>query len=172
MALSRRVPLVVAVTLAAATGAACTGTPAAPPGEPGAATVTEVVDGDTIKVDIGGHEETIRLLGIDTPETVDPDRPVGCFGPEASTRTEELLPPGTEVRLERDQEARDQFGRLLAYVRRADDGTFVNQTLLAEGFAETLLIEPNHAYAGDLLAAQEAAQQTQAGLWGACLPGS
>lgn len=109
-----------------------------------------------------------RLLGIDTPETVDPDRPVGCFGPEASARTHELLPPGTDVRLERDQEARDRYGRLLAYVRRADHGTFVNQTLLQEGFAETLMIEPNHAYATDLLAAQAQAQAAAAGLWGAC----
>src|SRR5205085_3089746 len=95
------------------------------PDRAGAATVARVVDGDTIVVHLGGRTETVRLLGIDTPETVDPRKPVQCFGTEASHRTKELLPPGTGVRLERDVEARDIYGRLLAYVRR-DDGTFVN----------------------------------------------
>ncbi|OWY59620.1 hypothetical protein B7486_73585 [cyanobacterium TDX16] len=110
----------------------------------------------------------MRLLGIDTPETVDPDEPVGCFGPEASARTKQLVPPGTAVRLERDEEARDRYGRLLAYVHRSDDGTFVNEALLREGYAETLIIEPNHAYAGRLLSAQDEAQASGAGLWSAC----
>jgi micrococcal nuclease len=137
-------------------------------GEPGAATIVEVVDGDTVDVEVGGASETVRLLGIDTPETVDPDEPVGCYGPEASERTKALLPPGTEIRLERDEEARDRYGRLLAYVHRADDGLFVNEALLREGFATTLLIEPNHAYASQMLAAQDDAQTAGAGLWSAC----
>jgi micrococcal nuclease len=103
---------------------------------------------------------------------VDPDEPVGCYGPEASDRTNGLLPPGTAVLLERDEEARDRYGRLLAYVRRADDGLFVNEALLREGFAETLIIEPNHAYAGQLLAAQDEAQAAGAGLWSACTTAS
>jgi micrococcal nuclease len=142
------------------------------PTEPGAATVVEVVDGDTIEVDVAGSVETVRLLGVDTPETVHPDEPVGCFGPEASARTKQLLPPGTEVRLERDEEARDRYGRLLAYVHLPADGTFVNEALLREGFAETLIIEPNHAYAGRLLSAQDEAQAAGAGLWGACTTSS
>lgn len=148
--------------------AACTPPAGAPPGEAGLATVVEVVDGDTVEVEVSGATETVRLLGIDTPETVHPDKPVECWGPEASARTEALLPTGSSVRLERDEEARDRFGRLLAYVRRADDGTFVNERLVAEGFARTLLIEPNHAYATALLDAQDTARETGAGLWSAC----
>ena len=76
-----------------------------------------VVDGDTIDVELGGHAERVRLLGIDTPETDEPGKPVQCYGKEASAAHQaELLPAGTAVRLERDVEARDRYGRLLAYV--------------------------------------------------------
>ena len=83
-----------------------------------------------------------RLLGIDTPETVHPERPVECFGPEASARTAALVPPGTAVRLERDVEARDRYDRVLVYVFRAADGLFVNRALVEEGYARTLWIPP------------------------------
>ncbi len=80
------------------------------------ATVTEVVDGDTVVVAFpGGRSETVRLLGVDTPETVDPDEPVECYGPEASAFTHARL-DGRQVRLEKDREERDRYGRLLAYV--------------------------------------------------------
>ena len=82
------------------------------------ATVIDVADGDTIVVRVAGQRETVRLIGIDTPETKDPDEPVQCFGPEATEATEALLGQGTPVRLERDTEPRDQYGRLLAYVYR------------------------------------------------------
>ncbi len=75
---------------------------------------------------IDGRKEKVRLIGIDTPETKKPDTPVQCFGPEASAYTAALVPVGTKVHLERDAEARDVYGRLLAYVYRADDGLFVN----------------------------------------------
>ena len=80
--------------------------------------VTRVVDGDTIKVRSRGFEDTVRLIGIDTPETRDPSEPVQCFGPEASARARRLLPPGRSVRLVTDdtQDTRDRYGRLLAYV--------------------------------------------------------
>lgn len=163
-----RAPLLLCSLLVAV---ACS--PSAPPtshpmAEDGAATVLEVVDGDTIEVEVGGSTEVVRLLGIDTPETVHPTKPVECFGPEASARADELLPPGTTVRLERDQEARDHFGRLLAYVHRRDDDAFVNEVLVLEGFAEVLIIEPNHAHASRLLAAQAAARGAGLGRWGAC----
>src|SRR6476469_2975663 len=80
----------------------------------GRATVTRVVDGDTIVVRIGGRDENVRVLGIDTPETHKPDTPVECYGPEASNRLVALLPAGTVVRLVRDVESRDRYGRLLA----------------------------------------------------------
>jgi micrococcal nuclease len=125
------------------------------------------VDGDTIDVDIGGHEERVRLIGIDTPETKDEDAPVQCYGPEASALTELLLPPGTAVRLERDVEARDDYGRLLAYVHRAD-GLFVNLELARQGAATVLSIRPNTAYAEVIARSVDEARRAGRGLWGAC----
>ncbi|MBW8825926.1 MAG: thermonuclease family protein [Acidobacteria bacterium] len=158
--------LLVAAALAV-TAAACRTGPPSPTGPPGQATVVHVVDGDTIDVRIAGRHERVRLLGIDTPETVDPRKPVQCFGHEASQRTKALLPVGTVVRLERDAEARDIYGRLLAYVRRVD-GTFVNLALLEEGYAHTLSIAPNVAYAPTFAAAAHGAQTAGRGLWSAC----
>ncbi len=105
------------------------------PGQSGSATVTRVIDGDTIVVSLGGHAERVRLIGIDTPETVSPVKPVQCFGKQASDHTKALLPPGTVVRLVRDVEARDIYGRLLAYVYRGSDDLFVNLELATDGFA-------------------------------------
>ena len=138
------------------------------PSEPGAATVVHVIDGDTLIVDVGGVEEHVRLIGIDTPETVAPERPVECWGPEASARTKELLPPGTELRVERDSEARDHYGRLLAYVTRADDGTFVNLQLVEEGAADARSYPPNTARQPELDAAERGARAAGTGMWGAC----
>ncbi len=119
-----------------------------------AATVTHVVDGDTVDLAVaGGSTERARLLGIDTPETVKPDAPVECFGPEASARTKALLPEGTAVVVQRDEEARDRYGRLLVYLWRRGDGLFVNGALVADGYARTLSIAPNRAHAADLAAA-------------------
>jgi micrococcal nuclease len=156
-----------ALSTAAVVGA-CTAAPTTDPAEP--ARIVAVVDGDTVDVAVGGRTERVRLLGIDTPETVDPDRPVGCFGPEASARTAELLPDGTEVELQRDVEGRDHFGRLLAYVFTGEDETFVNEVLVAEGYAEVLVIEPNDAYAARLRDAEASARSSGAGLWGSCPP--
>jgi micrococcal nuclease len=132
------------------------------------AVVVRVVDGDTVVMKVATKEERVRLIGIDTPETVDPDRPVQCYGPEASAHTKELLPPGTYVHLDRDVEARDDYGRLLAYVTRATDGLFVNVELAADGFADALSIPPNTAHAKDVAAAVAAARSGGKGLWGAC----
>ena len=84
--------------------------------------------------------------------------------------TKELLPKGTEVRLTRDAEARDRFGRLLVYVVIAADDTFVNRLLLEEGLARPLSIAPNDAHRAELAAAAAEAQQAGRGLWGACPP--
>jgi micrococcal nuclease len=133
--------------------------------------VTGVVDGDTVRVDLGGTTEVVRLIGIDTPETKHPTKPVGCYGPEASARTEELLPAGTEVTVERDREERDAYGRLLGYVVRRADGLFVNLELARGGFADVLSIPPNTAHAGELAAAVAEARRDGRGLWSAC-PGA
>ncbi|HSL60122.1 MAG TPA: thermonuclease family protein [Acidimicrobiales bacterium] len=135
---------------------------------PGVATVVEVVDGDTIRVRIDGRVEPVRLIGIDTPETHHPTRPVECFGAEATARTAELLAIGSEVRLERDVEPRDRFDRVLAYVHRVDDDLFVNLALVAEGFAVAGSYPPNLARQADLDAAGRRARADGLGLWGAC----
>jgi endonuclease YncB( thermonuclease family) len=132
------------------------------------AVVERVVDGDTITVRLAGGNHTVRLIGIDTPETVDQRRPVQCFGHEASTHTSELLPPGTPVQLVLDAEPRDDYDRLLAYVYRAADGAFVNLDLAAGGYADALSIEPNTAFAMDISAAVADARAAGRGLWGTC----
>ena len=130
------------------------------------ATVTDVVDGDTVVVALGdGRTETVRLLGVDTPETVHPDEPVECYGPEASAYTHARL-GGRAVRLETDVEERDIYGRLLAYVYV--DGVRVNDELLRLGYASLLVIPPNEAHARTLLAAELAARSAGHGLWSAC----
>lgn len=129
------------------------------------ATVVRVVDGDTIEVDGG---ERVRLIGIDTPETKDPRRPVGCFGAEASARTAALLAAGTPVRLVGDVEPTDRYGRTLAYVVRAEDDLFVNLALVAEGFALVATYPPNVAHVDELVAAQSRARGAGLGLWSAC----
>ncbi len=91
-----------------------------------------------------------------------------CFGPQASAETHRLLPDGTRVRLVRDTEARDAYGRLLAYIYRAEDGVFVNLALASDGFADVLPIPPNTAHGDELRAAVADARRTRRGLWGAC----
>ena len=139
------------------------------PGSPVAGTVVRAtIDGDTVRVDIDGVSEDVRLIGIDTPETVHPTRPVECFGPEASAHIAELLPEGTAVVLQRDTEERDHFGRLLAYVVRADDGLFVNEAMVRGGFAEVLTIAPNVTHTATFTAAAAEARRDGLGLWVAC----
>lgn len=139
-----------------------------PPDHDGAAVVVEVIDGDTVVLDVDGREESVRLIGVDTPETRHPERPVECFGPEATVFTARLLPPGTAVRLERDAENRDDYGRLLGYVFRADDGVFVNYELVRNGYAVPLSIEPNVTHASLFVEAARSAEADDAGLWAAC----
>ena len=143
------------------------GSDPAPP-TAGAAEVVRVVDGDTVVLRLASGEESVRLIGIDTPETVKPNTPVQCFGPEASAHTHELLPDGTRVRVTRDAEARDHFGRLLLYVWRADDDRFVNLDLATGGFARPLSIAPNTAHAADVAAAVDDARRAGRGLWSRC----
>lgn len=135
---------------------------------PGSATVVRVIDGDTLVVDVAGREEHVRLIGIDTPESVAPDRPRECFGDEASGRLGELVPPGTEVRLVRDIEPRDMYDRMLAYVERAGDGLHVNLTQVADGYAVAMNYPPNTAHRDDLARAERSARTAGLGLWAAC----
>jgi micrococcal nuclease len=123
------------------------------------------VDGDTIVVLDGGRTVRVRLIGIDTPESVAPGRPVECFGKAASAFTEGVL-EGRTVVLEFDVGLLDPFGRTLAYVWL--DGEMLNETLVAEGYAQVLTVPPNVRYVDRFLAAERAARAARRGLWSAC----
>src|SRR4051794_23567305 len=122
--------------------------------------VTRVVDGDTVHVAVGGHDETVRYIGIDTPESVKPGTPVQCFAHAASAANGRLV-DGQRVRMRYDAEQRDRYGRLLAYVYRERDGAFVNAELVREGYARTLTIPPNDRFAQRFSALAQAARERQ-----------
>ena len=132
---------------------------------PELARVVHVIDGDTIDIDWAGRRERVRLLGVDTPETVDPDRPVGCYGPEAAAFTHRRL-HGRTVGLRFDRQRRDRYGRLLAFVEI--DGRRFNDELLAGGYARLLVIPPNGRHGRAMLDEELAARAAERGLWGAC----
>ncbi len=128
--------------------------------------ITAVVDGDTIKATVNGQEETIRLIGIDTPEVVDPRRPVQCFGREASQKAKDVL-LNQRVRLVADvtQGERDKYGRLLRYVF-LEDGTFFNRLMIEEGYAHEYTYESNpYQYQSDFLTTERSAREGKRGLW-------
>jgi micrococcal nuclease len=131
------------------------------------ARVTRVVDGDTVKVTVDGRPDTVRYIGIDTPESVKPNTPVQCFAKAASHFNERLV-DGQRVRLRYDAERRDRYGRLLAYVYRARDGLFVNAELVRRGYAVTLTIPPNVAHADEFAGLARRARELGRGLWRAC----
>ena len=129
-------------------------------------TVERVIDGDTLIVNpsVGGMED-VRLLGVDTPETVDPNEPVEPYGPEASAFTKRQL-EGQRVTLIFDQEKRDQYGRALAYVRISSQSETLNETLLRQGYAQLYVVPPNDRYEVTFSQAQDQARQAQRGIWG------
>ena len=123
-----------------------------------------VVDGDMLVVRLDGREETVRLIGVDTPETVHPTIGVEPGGPEASAFTKQLLPPGTRVELELDVEQRDRYGRLLAYVYLAD-GRMVNAEITRTGMGQLLTVPPNVKYVDLFVRLQREAREAGRGLW-------
>jgi micrococcal nuclease len=128
--------------------------------------VERVVDGDTIEVNpaVGGTQD-VRLLGVDTPETVDPGEPVEPYGPEASAFTTQQL-EGERVTLIFDQEKTDQYGRTLAYVRISGASVTFNETLLEQGYAKLYVVPPNDRFEARFSQAQDQASQAQRGIWG------
>lgn len=129
-------------------------------------TVTRIVDGDTLYVaDLEGR---LRLIGIDTPETVHPDRGVECFGEEASAHLADLVPPGTPVLVEFDVERTDRYDRPLGYLWRASDGSHVNLAMVEDGYAQAYTVPPNVRYSDRFVAAQRRARRAGRGLWSAC----
>lgn len=128
--------------------------------------VISVVDGDTIKVDINGTTETIRIIGLNTPETVDPRKPVECFGKEASNKAKELL-SGKTVTLEADstQGERDKYGRLLRYVFLSN-GTDYGKYMISSGYAYEYTYSKPYKYQVSYKSAQKSAEVSKVGLWG------
>ena len=131
-------------------------------------TVLKVIDGDTVDIDINGNTERVRLIGVNTPETKHPTKPIECFGPEASAHLTQLLPKGTHVRIERDIEARDRYGRMLLYLYRESDNLFINLDLVSHGYGTPMSIEPNTFHRNDFVHAAALAETTNEGLWKAC----
>ncbi len=129
--------------------------------------VIRVVDGDTVKVDINGGE-SVRVIGIDTPETVDPDEPIECGGPEASAAAERLL-DGQEVALEFDesQGRRDRYGRMLAYIEIPGSGDF-GETMIRQGHAKEYTYASAYERQAAYRAAEDQAEQSGQGLWDSC----
>ncbi len=127
--------------------------------------VVKVVDGDTLSVNINGETTTLRLIGINTPETVDPRKKVECFGKEASNKAREIL-SGKKVRIVTDasQGVLDKYGRSLAYVF-TEDGTNFNEYMIKEGYAYEYTYSIPYQYQKEFKLAQTQAQEFKKGLW-------
>lgn len=153
--------------IASATAAIRASAPApTPPAGAEQATVTRVVDGDTIDVRrADGSIARVRYIGINTPETVDPRRPVECFGKEAGRRNTELV-AGKTVLLEKDVSETDRYDRLLRYVWA--DGQQVNAVLVGEGYAQVVTYPPDMRYVDWFLQVEREARESGRGLWTGC----
>lgn len=131
--------------------------------------VDHVLDGDTFVANISGHEVTVRLIGMDTPEVVDPRKPVQCYGPEASAKGKELL-NGKDIYIEKEKAKGDYdiYGRVLAYARFSD-GFLYNKYMIEEGYArEYTFNKEKYKYQSEFKEAQKQAQKEKKGLWGTC----
>jgi micrococcal nuclease len=136
--------------------------------------LASVTDGDTIDVVLDGRLESVRLVGVDAPETGGPYRDIECFGPEGTAFLEWLLSFDGRLYLEQDIEDRDRYGRLLRWVwwdRDNGDVYLVNEAVLRAGHGERFRNTPNRRYVEELIAAEEFAQLYGLGLWGACETG-
>ena len=134
--------------------------------------VREIVDGDTFRITLeDGTKDTLRLIGIDTPETRSPGDPRECYGPQSTERLAKLLPVGREIWLEEDETNRDRFDRLLRYVwveKKHGDVYLLNEVMVRDGFAIARRYAPDTARAERLERAQERAINAGRGLWEAC----
>ena len=135
--------------------------------DPGMYSISRFVDGDTIVVDMNGHNETIRMIGVDTPETHKPNTPVQCYGPAAAAYTKNLI-GNQKVRLEADStnQNRDRYGRLLRYVY-LPDGRLVEQELIVNGYGFAYTSFPS-VKKEQFVQAETQAKQANKGLWGNC----
>ncbi len=130
--------------------------------------VVSVMDGDTFRARVGWHTLTVRMLGIDTPETVDPRKPVQCYGKEASDEVKRLLTDhSVRLRLNPEREELDKYGRHLAYVY-LEDGTFLNEHLLESGFAREYTYGKPYIFQKEFRDLEDEARKDGRGLWGEC----
>jgi micrococcal nuclease len=138
--------------------------------QPGLYSIDHYVDGDTIAIDMNGTIETIRFIGVDTPETHKPNTPVQCYGPDAAAHTQEVIRKFGKVRLQADplDTNRDRYGRLLRYVY-LPDGTLLDEQIIQQGYGFAYLGFP-FTKSGQFAADQKTAQAAKIGLWGACQP--
>lgn len=130
--------------------------------------VVKIIDGDTLQIKIGDKSEVVRLIGIDTPESVDPRKPVQCFANEATKKAKELLPPGRKISLESDltQGDKDKYNRLLRYVF-LEDGSNFGELMIAEGYAHEYTYKVPYKYMEDFKQAEKEAREAERGLWAA-----
>lgn len=129
------------------------------------ADVLRVVDGDTVDVSVSGERIRVRLIGINTPEVVDPRRPVECFGQEASRRAKEILSEKTVILVpDSSQGTRDKYGRSLYYVF-LPDGTLFNDQMIKEGYAHEYTYRTPYAYQAQFKASERQARSAHRGLW-------
>lgn len=137
--------------------------------QPGLYSIDHFVDGDTIAVNMNGKKETVRMIGIDTPETHKPHTPVQCYGPAAAAYTKNLI-GAKKVRLESDQQStnRDRYDRLLRYVYTSD-GILVQKSLIENGYGFAYTQFP-FTKSAEFVNAQNVAKQAHKGLWGNCAP--
>lgn len=133
-----------------------------------ATSVKSVIDGDTITAMVDGKRTSIRLIGIDTPESSSSTRPEECGGEEAAEFLRNILPKGTPILLTRDQELLDPYDRLLAYVFRKNGGLFVNLAIAKYGMADELSFPPNTRHASHIRKAVTTARTTGTGIWHLC----
>ena len=135
------------------------------------AELASVTDGDTIQVSVDGVLESVRLVGVDAPESGGPYQDVECFGPEGTQYLEWLLGQGGRIFIEKDQEERDRFGRLLRWVwldLGRGEVYLLDEALIRAGYAERFRDTPNRRYVDEAIAAEHFAQRHLFGLWGAC----
>lgn len=133
--------------------------------KPNLARLIRIVDGDTIVVEINNQEATVRLIGIDSPEVYDPRKSVQCFGKEATEKIKELI-NGNYIILTSDstQDDKDKYSRLLRYVY-LEDGTFINQKMIEEGYAFEYTYNVPYKYQAEFREAQKQAKNEKLGLW-------
>lgn len=181
MAGRARLPVVAAACLVAVLSLSCAPVGGPPSGErpDGApprserAVVIRIVDGDTmwLRSDddglVSSDHTKVRLLEVDTPETVAPGQPVECYGAEAAEALAELAPVGSDVWVLPDRDLIDPYDRMLLYVWN-DDGEFVNLELVRTGAAQAVLYEPNDRHIDQLRAAERRARASSRGMWGSC----